>query len=829
MDGAGERTIDGTTAFVNDSEVVQASIIAPLSVSRLLTQSSAVENIEDIKRWMAKPVIVSSTPLSSTDTVSTFAKINVPGTIVADALLKDKLSGFLGFRATTVIRWVINGNRFQQGRYMLCYIPYGGMNGNTTRGNAHFNTHLSTLVQRTSVTRIELDITCDTEGLLRIPYSSALNYYPLTSLSDAEAYGTWGAFQIFPYSVVVAPTGTTSVSSTVFVHFEDVELIGTTYPQSGRLFSGTKRKKKSITEQEQDSAGVGPVTSVLGSISSLSGALVKIPFISSYASNISWVSDILGGAASRFGWSKPINLAHSTRVTRNSLMYFGNVDSVDQSQPLAMYSTNQVGVLPGFSGTDIDEMDFSYLFSIPVWQKTLTWATTDAVDAALTFGGVHPFQWVAQRTLTTSGMVVNDFTPGQLVASMFNYWRGSIVYTFKIVKTEFHSGRLQVVFGPTDYNAGTTAYVAASRKYCRREIIDIRETSEFTIVIPYQSSQSYQSCATVTTGGPEHIGFFQMTVLDKLCAPSAVSTSVTILWEVSYGPDFEVAFPKSFGMTPVFGTAPQSGNIFTDVPSSSNICEIQSGIIGGGNPIMSSTVNAEACIGERVSSLRAMLKSMSLIPPLIPANFVDLPNWHVVPFGMINAADTATNFTPNQGGDLYSVLASCYLYSRGGVRLKLIDIGIKPNISNLWVSTLFHIAPNTIVPYFLGNSLATYGGGGSRNFANVLNGPRVFTNLEQERAIEIVCPQYSKPMSRVNWDHAVGSGYNYLVNTGTHATPYIVEFTAMNTAADPKTNSVFVAARGGADDCNFGGFISVPPMTYFGSAPFPPVPASNAG
>ena len=41
-----------------------------------------------------------------------------------------------------------------------------------------------------------------------------------------------------------------------------------------------------------------------------------------------------------------------------------------------------------------------------------------------------------------------EMVPAAYCASMFAYWRGSVDFVFKFVKTDFHSGRLMFVFNP---------------------------------------------------------------------------------------------------------------------------------------------------------------------------------------------------------------------------------------------------------------------------------------------------------------------------------------------------------------------------------------------
>ncbi len=803
--GDGLTETNGTTTFVSDANVVLTTTVAPRSVSSLLMETGGVPNIDDIKKWLSKPVQLSAQSLGVGDTVSTFPSIAMPSAPLSDVLYTGKTAGFFGFRGTMVIRWVINGNRFQQGRYMLCYIPIGGVKFNGQNSNSWVQSHTSTLVQRTQLQRIELDVNCDTEGVMRIPFNSALNYYPFSAVSsDSAKWGTWGFLNLFPYSPLVAPTGSTFVSSTIFCHFEDVELIGTAYQQSGRVFSGVK--KKTITEKEQDSAGVGPISSVLSAVSSSLNALVPVPLISSYASDAAWVVDRLSGVAKIFGWSKPVNLQPASRMTRNMLTYFTNVDTVDQSLPLALSAQNEVGTLPGFSGTDIDEMDFSFFFTIPTWQKTATWASTDAVGASTFFFGNHPLNLQASRTVAPSSIPVLDMTPLQYVCNHFRYWRGSLTYTFKFVKTEFHSGRLMFMFSPGDPNSTAPGFAYANNPpWLRREIIDIRDTNMVSFTVPFQNTQAYLPMSSTFT-----TGVFSVNVLDKLSAPSSVSTSISILLEVSAGPDFEVAVPAQNSYTPVYTITPQSGNIFSEVATAQNSCQIQNAVLGDSVIKSDPVANASAAIGEKISSFRTFAKSMSIINTAANAlTTIGGRQLNIYPFAFGVGVNTSPTGGYVETTDLYGELCSIFLYSRGSVRIKPIPVTSTTNAPSktyvTWINSL-DVQTSDI-------QVATPFTSSTVGFQEFTNGNRTFHNFQSDAGIEFSVPQYSPRHTRNNIDHMIGIGQPYFVGKAYLSTPFNVVISPIENGTITADAVNWGLARGMGDDGNFGTFVSIPPMT----------------
>lgn len=755
---------------------------------------------QDIKSFLAKPVKITSGNFTSTDTFSTFSAVFLPLQAVDEPVYGQKLAGFLGFRATMVLRMVVNANRFQQGRYMLIYVPVGGADTSLASHGIWVNDHLSTLVQRTTMPHVELDLCCDTECTIRIPFNSAMNFYPIASASGTNGLGQWGMLLVSPYVPLAAATGNLTAAYTVYCHFEDVQLVSATVPQSSRL-AFSKKSKKSDTEIEQDSANIGPISSALIKVRDASNIFANIPLISSYASSVSWFADIGANAAKVFGWSRPVVLAPSTRVTQNYLPYFANTDASDHSFPLSYSSTNSVGTACGFSGTDVDEMSIPFLASIPVWMATQSWATetTMPVDTLIVNTDVSPSAGMFSTVVNTATFF--HFSPLQYLTQFFSYWRGSIVYKLKFVKTEFHSGRLSVTFNP--YNSlvfGTVTPDLSTSPFIHRQIIDIREANEFTFVIPYVSDSPYRVTSLIDSG---EIGTFTIRVLDPLVAPATVSQTVSII--------IEFAVPRINNWNYFSGITPQSGSAFSSVDQGSTVCSNLNTTIGNAIVQGDNSINSLHCVGEKIVNMRSLLKlpqAMSFVGANTPAVLLNIIPY-IITAGRVNGA---VNTAPLINSDNYSRLACCYLYSRGGVRLKFLDN------SAVTVPQPIAVALDTRSP--VGTTGVRVSGvvwsagtnvGGTANATDRSNMPMVVYRSGYSGEVQV--PQYHRYHSRLN---------SYCV--GANGIPYNTDAVAFSPQlgitrrAIPNATIDCVTYRSISDDGNFGSFLSVPPMLGVTSA-----------
>jgi len=450
-------------------------------------------------------------------------------------------------------------------------------------------------------------------------------------------------------------------------------------------------------------------------------------------------------------------------------------------------------------------MDFSFIATIPAWKGTYSWTTAQASGVNICEFQVSPLLAYKTRTIL-GGVIVNDYSPLEFCASYFNQWRGSIVYTFKLVKTEYHSGRIAVCFFPHEDDDGTPARSFVLSQYVHLEIIDIRECSTFTIAVPYVSSAPYRPtyAAAATTG------WLSVYVVDPLTAPSSVSSTVSMIVEVSGGPDIEFSIPISKASMPAYNITPQSGKMMTGLKKEPDACAIVNDNIGISQITSDHAANAAACVGEKITSFRTLLKSMNLLNYFSDPTDVAKPFFQITPFAYPIYWNGASNPYPNTSGDLYTTLCGIYAFSRGGVRYKIFSEGSKnQDYPACAVST--YVGSATIPQHLLSSNSLVVGG---TNFSSLRNsGPQHYSHVAANLCTEIVAPQYHRYHSRANSDHASNANVPYVIGLKSTSSRNVITFARPGVVDSNK----LVISRGGADDVNFGVFVSIgPQMTGVG-------------
>lgn len=227
----------GTTTFVDDAQVVvnDTSYIAHID-NTLLSISNSMSYEQSIIDFLSKPVIVTSGTFSTSDTYSFLQSFLLPyGVFSTSNMWKNKLTGFYGARFDMRFRIVVNANKFQQGRYCIGWVPLTG-SAHTTSSlkQLNFNNfHMGTLVQRTTVHHTEIDLNSMTSAELVVPFQSVRPFYPLINLLTSTPGYELGYLNVYPYSPLVSPAGSTVAGYTVYLSLENIKLFGTASPQSG--------------------------------------------------------------------------------------------------------------------------------------------------------------------------------------------------------------------------------------------------------------------------------------------------------------------------------------------------------------------------------------------------------------------------------------------------------------------------------------------------------------------------------------------------------------------------------------------------------------------
>lgn len=641
----------GTTQVLNDSLVKTVERVAQTDVpTGLLSATRVGYDQMDVRDFLAKPVILGITTWSTQSSGDVLVNMSLPQDAFSSPVYSGKLEGFLGFRGTAVVRLQVNGNRFQAGRLLLCFIPQGNVT------NSFPGMRLRSLKAATQLPRVELDLASDTEVVMEIPYVSPTPFYNLV-----DQTGPIGRAAVVVYSPLATGSGSSEVNVSMWISFKDVELVAPIAQMATRQPTG--KKGLSVSEQELEIYGDKPISGGLRQMSKAAETFARVPVLSTFAKPASWLLSALSGSAAAFGYSKPTTEEAVTKVITVSNFHTQNHNGVDMFPNMGLDASNSLSALPGFAGTDLDEMSLNHLTQIPAFGTAFNWSTITSAGTTLLSAQVSPY--VFTQSAVHSSWPTYDYSPVGFFSRFFFYWRGSIVFTLKIVKTTFHSGRLLVCYNPS----GVSPDISSS-SFLLREIVDVRETSEFRFVVPYTATTQYKRCGTEDGTGVENVGLFSVICLNELVAPSTVSSSVQVLVEVSAGPDFELACPRPFTLRPITlpGWAAQM-NVPSENPSSRDDRNQEMVAVGSASIPSQDLIASQYCIGEKVNSILQLLKRYALVrSTLLSGAPTNAWIWRPFTLGATNTlSPPSLNAVPSS--DYIAAMSLCFAYSRGSLRV----------------------------------------------------------------------------------------------------------------------------------------------------------------
>nr|5LWG_C Chain C, VP3 [Israeli acute paralysis virus]5LWI_C Chain C, VP2 [Israeli acute paralysis virus] len=287
--------------------------------------------------------------------------------------------------------------------------------------------------------------------------------------------------------------------------------------------------------------------------------------------------------------SKPRNQQQVCPLQNVPAWGYSLYKGIDMSVPLAYDPNNELGDLKDVFPSAVDEMAIGYVCGNPAVKHVLTWKTTDAIQKPIAngddWGGVIPVGMPCYsksiRTTRISATEnreteVMDAAPCEYVANMFSYWRATMCYRITVVKTAFHTGRLEIFFEPgvipvkpTVNNIGpdqdrlTGAVAPSDNNY--KYILDLTNDTEVTIRVPFVSNKMFLKTAGIYGANSENnwnfhesfSGFLCIRPVTKLMAPDTVSDNVSIVvWK--WAEDVVVVEPKPLtsGPTQVYRPPP---------------------------------------------------------------------------------------------------------------------------------------------------------------------------------------------------------------------------------------------------------------------------------
>lgn len=455
----------------------------------------------------------------------------------------NRISNFNLLRAKMHVKIVINGNGFHYGRLIASYTPLHTVDDFTiTRG---FFTQ--DIIQASQRPHIYLDPTTSQGGSMCLPF-----FWHRNSLNiPRQDWGEMGEITISSLAPLKHANGADDrVTISVFAWAEDVNMSMPTSSEPTDL-SPQCAEEPLDCQAADEYAKDGVVSAPASTVARIAGKLSSAPIIGPYAKATEMAASTVAGVARIFGYSRPAVLADIMPYKPTVMGNLANTNAADSVMKLSLDAKQELSIDPRITGlSGVDELSIKSIACRESYLTQFPWSVASTAETALFSTEVSPVVW---DILALGGDPEEIHMPACcFAAAPFTHWRGSMKYRFQVVASNFHKGRLKVVWDP--YGFETNEY---NTNYTH--IVDIAEDKDFTIEIGWGSELSYLTHREpgldavifkngAPTSTPENLsnGLLAVYVVNELTVPnSTIDNDITVNVFVSAGDDFEVNNPDA--------------------------------------------------------------------------------------------------------------------------------------------------------------------------------------------------------------------------------------------------------------------------------------------
>jgi hypothetical protein len=386
----------------------------------------------------------------------------------------------------------------------------------------------------------------------------------------------------------------------------------------------------------------------------------------------------MGSLAKAFGYSRVPIIEAPVNMRPHIVSNLANTNVPDAVVKLTVDAKQEVSIDPSVTGADLpDELVIKEIATRESYITQFSWPITGARGSLLWNTRVTPTMAVNDATFTNT----MTWSPASAFASYpFTWWRGTMRYRFQIVCSEYHKGRLRLIYDP-NYIASTEGNVAMSR------IIDLTTERDFVMDVSWGQPLAFAKVTTYTGFGTTPIistdtssnGVLGVYIENDLTSPnSTINNDIQVNVFVSTCDDIEYAVPSSVISTLTYSV--QSGEESSDSPAmDTDNAPVKTDADDEIMTCLKVDHTYDVHYGEAVTSFRQLLKrynyhSSVLCPGTGKAVWTildrDFPRYRGKWADAIDAPVTGTTNINNAANTLVNYMTPAYVAYRGGLRWK---------------------------------------------------------------------------------------------------------------------------------------------------------------
>ena len=480
-------------------------------------------NMIDMGDFLGRPVKIAT--ITTAVGASVTYSVDVWDAFLSEPSVRAKLRNYAYLRGDLTIRIAVSGSPFHYAKFQVSYQPFADNNENLNYldgllAGAQRQASLTYFSQAPGSAVIDvkdnrpLDMICpyiNVQPVIRLFNKSPLTILAATPFNDAVGLGK---LYINSINVLKATSATaTDVVTMIYAYIDNVQL-GTL---TGTVMEITTESRDITVEAKakgNDEREVGPVETIASRASEVAGWLTAIPVIAPFAKASEIVFSGMAKIASLFGYSVPTMNSEPIYVKNRPYQNGANVIGYDTGKRITLDPKQELSVDPRSCGVDTDDMSISAICARESLLDVFTWSSSDPpMGSAIWTVPVTPK--LAQRfPLGAPTPYLVAPTALSFAAAPFGYWRGSIRFRLEIVCSQFHRGKLAIIFEPNiSQNVLIDSSLELNKQYF--EVIDLQETTDGSYLVEWAFPKPWASnMPTSLLGDVGDVGFLGDALFD---------------------------------------------------------------------------------------------------------------------------------------------------------------------------------------------------------------------------------------------------------------------------------------------------------------------------
>lgn len=398
---------------------------------------------------------------------------------LSDPAIAKKVDNYNLLKGGLTMEFHIAGTPFHRGMFLASYQYFDRVE--TISPTATDIANDLPLIRRSQRPHIWLNSSTNKTGCICVPF---LHPNPFGSTGSPDI--SWSQLGVLNIDAVGSGlqqinAGTDAITINVFAYMVDPVLAA---PTAGLLaLSGDA---SFMLEPQSEYATSGIISGPASAIANAAGLLSSVPYIGPFALATNIGASAVSSIAKLFGFSKPSMIDDLKPVRNTPVSNLALTEGKDASQKMTVTGKCELTIDPSTVGMAVeDNLALYYYTKKESFFGVVDWNSDSNQGATIVGIEVSPMLEGVSNNITLGA---SRYFPTSLsmVSTLFTEWSGSLKYRFQIIGSQYHRGKIGVIYDPRGSGTPTEPYVTNFNT-----IVDISETRDFTIEINWQQGQPY--------------------------------------------------------------------------------------------------------------------------------------------------------------------------------------------------------------------------------------------------------------------------------------------------------------------------------------------------